>query len=125
MRRFGLAPFVPFALLVTQPAFAQATRDGRLLITVVDQSNAVLPGATVTATGSENATAKVTLAIYRRVGGTWSLFTTRDAYVNAIGVASYTWTFSARGEWYVRSIANPTTFNANSVWSPVERYSVR
>jgi GH25 family lysozyme M1 (1,4-beta-N-acetylmuramidase) len=68
---------------------------------------------------------KVTLAVYRRVNGRWTLFTTRDAYVNAVGVASFTWTFSARGEWYVRSMANPTTFNANSVWSPIERYSVR
>jgi len=25
----------------------------------------------------------------------------------------------------VRSIANPTPFNANSEWSPIERYSVR
>jgi GH25 family lysozyme M1 (1,4-beta-N-acetylmuramidase) len=70
-------------------------------------------------------TAKVTLAIYRRVSSGWRLFTTRDAYVNASGIASYTWTFGTRGEWYVRSIANPTTFNANSAWSPVERYSVR
>ena len=69
--------------------------------------------------------AKVTLAVYRRVSGGWRLFTTRDAYVDASGVASYTWTFTARGEWYVRSMANPTTFNANSTWTPIERYSVR
>jgi hypothetical protein len=49
-------------ILFVRPAFAQATREGRLIVTVVDQSNAVLPGATVTAMGSEDATAKVTLA---------------------------------------------------------------
>ena len=34
---------------------AQATREARLLITVVDQSNFVIPGATVTAAGAEDA----------------------------------------------------------------------
>jgi hypothetical protein len=63
--------------------------------------------------------------VFRRVDGRWTQFTRRDVYVNGSGVASYTWRFTARGEWYVRSIANPTPFNANSVWSQVERYSVR
>jgi hypothetical protein len=65
------------------------------------------------------------LAIYRRLGSHWSPFTTRSVYANAAGQASYTWTFATRGEWYVRSIANPTASNANSAWSPVERFSVR
>jgi hypothetical protein len=45
--------------LSAHPAFAQATRDGRLLITVVDQTNAVIHDATVTVTGLEPATQKV------------------------------------------------------------------
>ncbi len=32
--------------------------------------------------------------------------------------------FTSAGSWYVRSIANPTPYNANSVWSPHERYNV-
>jgi hypothetical protein len=39
-------------------------------------------------------------------------------------VARATFTFSPSGQWYVRSAANPTPYNANSVMSPVERYSV-
>jgi hypothetical protein len=37
-------------------AFAQTSRDATLLVTVVDQTRAVLPGATVTVTGLEDAT---------------------------------------------------------------------
>ena len=37
------------ALALASPGFAQAPRDGRLLVTVVDQTGAVIPGATVTA----------------------------------------------------------------------------
>ena len=38
------------------PARAQAPRDGRLLVTVADQTGAVLPGATVAVTGQETVT---------------------------------------------------------------------
>src|SRR5690348_4305119 len=54
MRRAAGALFA--SLLLAASAAAQTPRDTRLLITVVDQSNAVLPGATVTATGIEDAT---------------------------------------------------------------------
>jgi len=40
-------------------AFAQTSRDAKLLVTVVDQTRAVLPGATVTVTGLEDATKAV------------------------------------------------------------------
>ncbi|HEV3214937.1 MAG TPA: TonB-dependent receptor [Vicinamibacterales bacterium] len=65
MRR-AAAAFAPgsflLALLVAGTAFAQATRETRILVTVVDQSNAVLPTATVTVTGLEDATRKAALA---------------------------------------------------------------
>lgn len=66
-----------------------------------------------------------TLAVYRLVSGRWQRFTTRDVPVGTYGDSSHTWTFSTAGEWYVRGIANPTPDNANSVWSRVERFSVR
>ncbi len=69
--------------------------------------------------------AKVTLVFYQRVGGHWTLFKKRDVYVDAMGIASYTWAFSTRGEWYVRSFANATPSNAISAWSQIERYSIR
>ena len=42
-------------------AQAQPPRDGRLLITVVDPTNAILPGAIVTVVGVENATKATTI----------------------------------------------------------------
>jgi len=43
-------------------AFAQQPRDGKLLVTVVDQTRAVIPGATVTATGLDDATKAAPIA---------------------------------------------------------------
>ena len=56
-----LALFVLTALATIASAQAQPPRDGRLLVTVVDPSNAVLPGSTVTVVGLENATKAVTV----------------------------------------------------------------
>jgi carboxypeptidase family protein len=44
------------AMCVDRPAVAQAPADARLLVTVIDQTGGVIPGATVTLTGLENAT---------------------------------------------------------------------
>jgi len=110
-------------VVVRQIALLRPTTNGTTK--VVSQGRKVTFTTTVRPSRVDLPPAKVSLAIYRRVSSGWALFTTRDAYVNASGIASYTWTFGTRGEWYVRSIANPTTFNANSAWSPVERYSVR
>ncbi|MEO5740742.1 MAG: carboxypeptidase regulatory-like domain-containing protein [Vicinamibacterales bacterium] len=46
-------------LLAAVPASAQQQRDTRMLITVIDQTNAVIPDATVTVSGTEAATEKV------------------------------------------------------------------
>ena len=48
----------------------------------------------------------------------------RDVYIDSAGLARWTWMFGSSGLWYVRAIANPTTTNANSVWSQIERYYV-
>ncbi len=72
--------------------------------------------------------AVVSYWFYEMVGGRWVLQSKRNVTVSAvsgnqIGVAVTTFTFGA-GQWYVRSQANPTPYNANSVMSPSERYSV-
>jgi hypothetical protein len=69
--------------------------------------------------------AKVSFVFYRRIGGVWTRITTRNVFINSLGKASTTFKFTSAGSWYVRTIANPTPYNANSVWSPLERYSVR
>jgi hypothetical protein len=79
---------------------------------------------TVRPSRPELAPAVVRFVFYRRTAtGAWSLYATRDLTINAVGQASTRWTFSV-GEWYVRSQARPTPNNANSVWGPLERYSV-
>jgi len=49
----------------------------------------------------------------------------RVVAANSVGQATTAFTFSSTGSWYVRARANPTPYNANSYWSPVERYDVR
>ena len=110
-------------VVVRQIALLRPTANGG--IKVVSPGRKVTFTTTVRPSRADLPTARVTFAVYRRVGSRWVLFTNRDALVNSAGQASSTWTFTARGEWYVRSIANPTTFNANSTWSSIERYSVR
>jgi hypothetical protein len=69
--------------------------------------------------------ATVRFVFYKRAStGVWVLSGQRDVVINSLGQASTRWAFSV-GEWYVRSQARPTVNNANSVWGPVERYSVR
>ena len=62
---------------------------------------------------------------YKLSGGAWTLVTTRDVFIDALGKAATTFKFTSGGSWYVRTIANPTSYNANSIWSPTERYNVR
>jgi hypothetical protein len=70
--------------------------------------------------------ATVRFVFYRRsASGTWALYDQRDVVINSLGLAGTNWRFPTTGEWYVRSQARPTPDNANSVWGPVERYSVR
>ncbi len=74
----------------------------------------------------ELAPATVRFVFYRRAaGGAWLFHSQRDVVINAVGQSATTWRFPTTGEWYVRSQARPTPYNANSVWGAIERYSVR
>ena len=66
----------------------------------------------------------VSFFFYRQVSGAWQLATRRDIVATSAGLATTTFTFSTAGQWYVRSQAGPTPYNANSVFTPVERYGV-
>ena len=68
--------------------------------------------------------ASVTYLVYRNVNGVWVQYFTRNVVAASTGVASFTWTFASSGLWYVRSMANATPYNANSVKSPAEQYKV-
>jgi hypothetical protein len=58
MIRYALAA-VGFVMVWAGPAAAQQARDTRMLITVIDQTNAVIPGVRVAVTGMEPATQKI------------------------------------------------------------------
>jgi hypothetical protein len=68
--------------------------------------------------------ARVTFSFFRLSGSTWVLSTQRTVTAASDGRAATTFKFSTSGQWYARSMANPTPYNANSVMSTIERYSV-
>ena len=109
-------------VVVRQIALLRPTSSGA--VRTVSRNTSVTFTTTVRPVRADLAPARVTFVFYRLVSGRWTLFAKRDVFINSLGLAKYTWTFSTSGAWYVRSIVNPTVANANSVWSPVERYNV-
>lgn len=117
----GTSPSVQVA--VRQLALLRPTSNGGLR--TVPAGARVTFTATVRPISPTGIRPKVTFAFWRSVAGRWRYVTKRDVYADGTGRASWTRTFSSRGQWYVRAIANPTPANTNSAWSPPERYSVR
>lgn len=66
----------------------------------------------------------VTYVIYRSVGGHAFLIARRTVTANLLGIASISWTLSSTGIWSIRSMADPTPLNANSLWSTAATYAV-
>jgi hypothetical protein len=98
----------------------------RGFVVTLARGTSVLFTDTVRPARPELPAATVRFVFYRRGGdGIWRLFEQRDVVINALGKASTTWSFPVAGEWYVRSQARPTPYNANSVWSGLQRFSVR
>ena len=127
--RFAGAPDLSAGLsnttrtVVRQIALLRPTNGG--LIKSIARNTSITFTTTVRPSRPELAPAVARFAFYRLSGGTWTLVTTRDVVVDALGKATTTYKFTTGGSWYVRSRANPTAYNANSFWSPVERYNVR
>ncbi len=109
--------------VVRQIAILRPTNHGA--IRTIARNASVTFTTTVRPARADLPPAKVTFVFYKKVSGVWTLASKRDVYIDGAGKASWTWKFSTAGSWYVRSIANPTTFNANSVWSQLEFYTVR
>jgi hypothetical protein len=109
-------------VVVRQIALLRPTHPGK--VTSIAHGTAIRFTTTVRPARPELARSSVTFRFYHRVGGTWVLVGSPVVSVGARGLASWTWTFDASGSWYVRSVANPTALNANSVLTPIERYEV-
>ncbi len=54
--------------------------------------------------------------------GSWELVASRTLRPDASGRTSLRVSFPDQASYYVRAIANPTPVNANSAWSPIQRY---
>ncbi|HVA85454.1 MAG TPA: hypothetical protein VNF73_03935, partial [Candidatus Saccharimonadales bacterium] len=67
---------------------------------------------------------RVTFKLYLLVGRKWTLTQSLTITPDASGRASVEVTFKIAGKRYIRSVANPTGVNANSFWTPIERYDV-
>ena len=109
--------------VVRQIALLRPTNSGA--IRTVNRGTSVTFTTTVRPVRPELPKATVSFVLYKRIGGVWTLISTRNVVINSLGKASTTFRFSSAGSYYVRSIARPTPFNANSVWSRVERYNAR
>jgi hypothetical protein len=108
--------------VVREIALMRPTNFGH--VRTISRNTSITFTTTVRPARPELAPAKVSFWFYRQSGGSWVLAAKRDVVIDAAGLAHTTFTFTSSGQWYVRLAANPTPYNANSVMSPVERYSV-
>jgi hypothetical protein len=69
---------------------------------------------------------RVTIELYQKVGSSWQRSSVRTAQPNAAGQIAFELHFgSSTGQRYVRAIVNPTSVNANSVWTEPQVYIVK
>jgi GH25 family lysozyme M1 (1,4-beta-N-acetylmuramidase) len=94
-------------------------------IKTIRRGTAITFTTTVRPARAELVPATVSFYLYRRVSGSWQLVSRREVVIDAAGLARTRFTFASTGQWYVRSQANSTPVNANSVMSPPERFTVR
>jgi lysozyme len=112
----------PVRIVVRQTIVLRPTNAGRVKSARLNSSTTFT--ATVRPVEPTLAPARVTFQFWWLQGRTWVNVGNRHVATDAAGRASTTWRFNASGQWYVRAIADPTVTNANSVITPIERYSV-
>jgi hypothetical protein len=94
-------------------------------IKTISRGSSITFTTTVRPARPELAPAQVSFYLYKRVSGVWTRVSTRNVFIDGAGLARTTFTFNSTGDYYVRSQANPTPYNANSVLTQLERYNVR
>jgi hypothetical protein len=108
--------------VVRQLAVLRPTNFGS--VKSISRNSSITFTTTVRPARPELPVAKVSFYFYRFSSGAYRLVTKRDVFIDSAGLARTTFKFTSSGQWYVRSQANPTTYNANSVLTPIVRYSV-
>ena len=109
--------------VVRQIALMRPTNGGA--VRSIARNTSITFTTTVRPARPELAQAMVSFYFYRLSGGSYVLRAKRDVLVDAVGKARTTFRFTSPGRWFVRSAANPTPYNANSVPTPRVRYIVR
>lgn len=109
-------------VVVRQISLLRPTNGGA--IKSVSRGTKVNFTTTVRPSRPELTPATVTYWVFRKVSGAWQQYYTTNVVADSAGLARFSWTFSSSGTWYVRSMANPTPYNANSVKAPIEQYKV-
>ena len=109
--------------VVRQTAVLRPTSAGS--VRSISRTTSITFTTTVRPARPELAPATVSFYFYRQVSGVWRSVTRRDVLIDGAGLARTTFKFTTSGQWYVRSQANPSPYNANSFLSALERFSVR
>ena len=109
-------------VVVRQIALLRPTLGGRTR--TIARGSSVTFTTTVRPARPELPKAKVTFTFTLYRAGHIVYSGRREVYIDSAGLAKWTWKFGSPGLWYVRAIANPTTTNANSAWSQIEKYYV-
>lgn len=81
--------------------------------------------ATVRPARPELQKANVAFEVWQKSGGSWVRVQTATKTIDSNGIASWSWSASSAGSFYVRAQAQPTPVNANSFWTPNEYYTVQ
>ena len=118
----GAATSVPVRVLVRRIAILRPDNGG--LVRHVAAGTSVAFGTLVRPMRPDVPTGPVEYVLLRLVSGHWTTVSSWRVAPDSLGWARQTITFPSAGMWAVRSIAVPTPLNANSVWSPLERYAV-
>jgi hypothetical protein len=117
------ATSTPVRVVVRQIALLRPTNGGRVV--TIARGTTMTWRVTVRPNRPELPHAKVGWEFYIYRGGRWAYLTTRYAFTDNLGIATLSYRFESAGQWYVRAQAYPLPLNANSGWSPVNRYSVQ
>ena len=108
--------------VVRQIAILRPTNSGA--VKSIARNKTITFTTTVRPSRPELPKATVRYVFYRYTSGKWTYVTKREVVIDAYGRAILAWKFTSAGRWYVRSVALPTPYNANSVWSQREWYTV-
>jgi hypothetical protein len=109
-------------VVVRQLAAIRPTNNG--VVKTIAKNTDILFRTTVRPSRDDVPRTHVTWQIWRLVNNRWTLFSTQKSDPDESGNAYFGVTFNTGG-WRIRSQADPTQLNANSVWTPFETFTVK